>query len=162
MRKTTPSGLQVSTAVFRNLAAIVATVVLATTVATATPAACVDPCGVNATGVGFLPPVTVLASGSTVTWSTTEETSHSTGDGTSGTPSCFHANVGYGEFFAPIKFTIESGALFATTPAFEGDPGETRECTSAQMSPSGQFVLPFQCIVHSWMRGALVVEPEGL
>jgi len=58
----------------------------------------------------------------------------------------------------PVRFDVSGGALFATSYPGTAD-ASTSECTAAVVLPTGRFLLPFQCLIHPWMHGALLIDP---
>lgn len=117
----------------------------------ATPAAagaCVPSCEVGSTELAYLPPATLVQSGSVVTWSDTDGVGHSATDRVA---FCFHV------FYPPhgsgsARFDVVDGVLFAT------DGSGTAECTSATRTPDGAFALLYECLYHPNMEARLLVK----
>lgn len=139
-----------------TLRAVTLTALVAVLVAFALPApfagadACVPLCTVPSATAGFVPPATVVVSGSTVTWTADDATAHTA----TSSNFCFHV------VYAPsgpgsASFRIEDGTLRATSIA-RGD----RACAEAQPLPGGAFRLSYVCLYHPLMKGDLVVVPE--
>jgi plastocyanin len=99
-----------------------------------------------------MPPVTQIRSGTQVLW-TTATGSHPTTNTTSVAQQCFSVAVGPNVVPVAVQFDVADGALAAT------DDGKTTPCGNALALPTGAFLLPYQCILHVEMHGALVVEP---
>lgn len=120
--------------------------------AAALPVACGADCRINASSLpGYDPAVTSIASGSTVTWHSTDITHVTRDTATTGADECFTA-VHFGdEDSQPIRFDIVGGTLTAT----DGDA--TYECLNAIGDGASGFQLHYFCTLHPIMRGALVV-----
>ena len=142
----------------RVLAAVLAVVALAAlgfAPAEAGPdPVCEDECMMPSAGAGFVPPVNVVLSGATVSWSSLD-TSHLNVDGTglgSDAPICFA--VGYNPS-APsdgVTLVIDGALLKATVD------GVTKVCQNGRGGDQG-FILPYYCTLHPTMHGTLVVVP---
>ena len=130
--------------------------ILATPLASPAATTCGNPCGVTATSLLYELPANVIASGTTVSF-TTGDTTHVTADGgipiVASATSCFQLTQSPGGGATSVTFTISGGALLANT----GSGNVT--CTNAVALPGGAFALPFYCKLHTNMRGVLVVEP---
>lgn len=109
---------------------------------------------VDATGFGYTPAATVIASGTAVVWRASD-TMHITEDGGApGTPDpCFLVFHAPGEDSEAVRFDIVDGRLVATSG------GVATDCGNAAAMPDGSHALPFYCVLHPPMRGALVVTP---
>lgn len=118
------------------------------------PGACEGTCPVPGSGItGFLPPVEVVRSGSTVAWQSLDGIGHLNLEDFAGTPAdgCFAAAYGSGQD-GLVTFRLEGGALVAE------QAGAARTCRSAVLQ-GGSAVLTYYCRFHSLtMRGVLVVE----
>lgn len=108
-------------------------------------------CTVPSTTFGFVPPATVVASGSTVTWTADDTTAHTaTSD-----RYCLHVVYAPGGPGA-ARLEIRDGKLHAIT----SDRGD-RTCTEASPLPAGGgFALRYVCLYHPLMQGQLVVLPS--
>lgn len=114
----------------------------------ATPLACADPCVVSANGVGYLPPVVELASGSSIAWISTDVTHvNAEGTGIGGADTCFVATYGTTAPSAPVTFAATGSGLLA-----DGEP-----CPTATALPTGGYAMAYYCVLHPLMRGALLV-----
>ena len=102
--------------------------------------------------LGFLPPATVVQSGSSVAWSTLDightasETPDATGD------MCFNV------FFTPqggpasARFDLEDGVAIA-----QGEGEERLACRGTAL-PDGSFAVDYVCLYHpTTMNGTIVV-----
>jgi plastocyanin len=113
--------------------------------------ACVPSCGVPSSTLGYVPPVTVVASGATVTWSALDEAHTATAEGA---PLCF--NVGYGPNNpGSATFRVDATSMYARVGATE------RVCASATALPDGSFALRYRCVFHGTMNGVIIVIPEA-
>lgn len=121
----------------------------------ASPAACSDPCEISALPVAYGPPVQVIASGTTVEWSTAD-TSHPTAD--NGSPQCFRVPVGRNVAPVPVRFDVDAAGTVTAVTA-PGTGGEqTATCgVVLDLGPAG-VALPYHCNLHPWMNGVLVIE----
>jgi len=125
--------------------------------AAATPLACADPCEIVTNAAAYVAPVTEIAGGTTVLWRTSD-TSHPTADTADGAERCFIVAVGNGVAPVPVRFDVGGDSLLATTAA--GTPqAQTRTCSSASPLPAGGYALPYRCLLHPWMAGALLIDP---
>jgi hypothetical protein len=123
----------------------------------ATPLRCASECSVQAIAAGYVVPVTEIASGARVRWTTTE-LSHPTTDSADDDTNCFNVGVGASTPTVAVRFVNAGGGLTATTDP--GGPNEhTEPCGNARALPTGELVLPFHCMLHNWMNGVLVVDP---
>jgi plastocyanin len=115
---------------------------------------CVPACDVGTQGVrglkfAFVPPVTLVTSGSTVTWTSTDGAAHTATDGEG---FCFSS--GFTEHtVGRALFVIVEGALLASSEFTDMAP-----CTSALAMPEGGFVLPYDCLYHPDMKAVLIVR----
>lgn len=124
---------------------------LALPAVTALPALCGSDCRIAAsTFPGYDPPLAVLASGSTVTFHSTD-IQHVTRDSGVGSPRCFLVGHEGGQDSPPVRFDIVGGALVATAQ------GESAVCGSAVGDGAGGYALQYFCVLHPLMRGGLVV-----
>lgn len=142
------------------LAALAATAALAVPsapTAEATPLACADPCTITSSLYAYIAPVTEVASGGSVVW-TSIDGSHPTQEqqllGGSG-PLCLDVAVSSVSASPAVTFDIADGGLSATTN------GNTLPCTAALAIGDLGFVLPYQCQLHPNMQAALVVTPAA-
>lgn len=123
----------------------------------ATPLQCASPCSITTTAAGYVLPVTDIASGTQVKWITTEA-SHPTSNSTDGDTRCFLQTVSSSVTPVPVRFDLTSSGVFATTA-----PGTDHEvrllCPNTTALPNGAQLLTFRCMLHTWMNGALVVDP---
>jgi plastocyanin len=125
-------------------------------VAASVPGLCVGTCEVPGTGLGgFIPPVVVVQSGSTVVWSSFDLFPHLNEEGlvTSGPEGCFRA--GYSRVSdGPVTFTLDGGLLLAD------DGTGDKPCATAEPLAAGAMLLGYQCTYHPLqMKGELVVVP---
>lgn len=113
---------------------------------------CVPSCEVLANTYAFASPVTILSSGSTLTWTFLDPLIpvHTA----TSAEACFDEAINAARDGA-ATLTIASGALFASTAK------GTRACTSATALPGGSFTLNYVCLYHKQMVGQLVVNPGG-
>lgn len=143
----------------RRFAAGVAAMLLALapTAASAAPHACADPCTVQITEATYALPVLEIGSGTTVTWVASSE-SHPTSDSLSSSIRCYLAAAGAGVTPVGVRFDIVGGGVVATGPG-NRDEKPTR-CTSATaLGSSGAFAMTFNCLLHPYMHGVMVVDP---
>lgn len=118
----------------------------------AAPVACAtDECRINAASAGYDPTVMTLSTGASVVWHSPDVT-HVTRDLAVGaaTPACFEALGQGGEDAPPVRFDLVGTQLVATIE------GVSTPCANAVATPGGA-VLPYFCVIHPTMRGALVV-----
>lgn len=106
---------------------------------------CLPSCEVPSHTLAFLPPVTFVSSGSTVTWSTIDIVHTATARN-----GCFHVDFNVNAP-ASARFFIEDGALFGVSD------GETNPCPGALSVADGLFVQDYECLLHPGMRARLVV-----
>jgi plastocyanin len=134
----------------RALAALAALAIVSSAgpIARATPAACASPCSIIASSAGYIAPSVEIAEGTTVHW-TSIDTSHPTTDDR--IDPCFIAQAGPETPLIPVKFTVAAQTLRATIGT------TTRTCDGAVAVDEGTFILPYQCLLHPWMHGALIV-----
>lgn len=130
----------------RSLFAL-ATLVALAAVPLAVGGACVPTCTVFAHTEQFVPAVTQVDSGSTVTWHSLDS-GHSASDGND---LCF--NTFFNLRDGRATFVIAGGALYA---AGEGDAFEP--CPSASALPDGSFALDYTCLFHGNMNAKLLVR----
>lgn len=134
------------------LAALVAFAPLA--VGAPTPV-CGAECRIEQNSFAYMPPVFVVPDGGSVVFASLD-TSHVTvgSSGIGGGLGCFLAVSEPGDDPDPVVFDVDAGALYATTP------GMGRQlCADAVAMPAGGMALPYHCMLHTPMRGALVVTP---
>lgn len=119
---------------------------------------CEGVCPVQGSGItGFVPPVLLLKSGSTVEWQSLDGLGHVNREGAVNAKpaetSCI--NVAYvGSLFdGQATFRLEGGGLVAEAM------GVTRTCATATVTEAGA-ALAYQCVLHPLvMKGVLVVVP---
>lgn len=115
------------------------------------PTTCASDCAVAASSLGYLIPANVIASGTSITWSSSD-IGHITRDlTTGGANACFEVLSTPGSPSQPVRFDVLDGALKATVD------GVTTTCTTA-VGVDGTFAVTFFCTIHPTMRGALVVS----
>lgn len=141
----------------RSVLVVLAFVLLAM-VPPSVPAASVERCAPSCTVLtvdnAFVPPVTVVESGATLTWAPAPlarnpHTSTAVGDAP-----CFNAFYGAGST-ARATLTLVDGQLLART-----GNGADKPCLDALMMPGGAARLSYVCLLHpSTMVGELVVLP---
>lgn len=119
--------------------------------APATPAACTTDCAVAAHSGGYLAPVTEVADGATVMFSSLD-TSHPTDEAFATTESCFAVSLDPHGAPIPVRFDVVDGGLLAT------DPDGTSPCSTAVALSGGAQQLTFRCRIHPWMFGSVVVS----
>lgn len=120
--------------------------------ARATPAECASPCTIETLALGYVLPVTEIASGTEVLWQTSDS-AHPTADFGSPSARCFQVSVGAGVDPVPVRFDVTGGGVEAT------QNGQTKPCTLVGQLPTGGWVVPFHCLLHPHMVGTLVVAP---
>jgi len=122
----------------------------------ALPIACASPCVISASGqTGYVAPVTDIATGTSVSWFTTEDNTHPTTEGiAAGSVGCFDAKITMEAPTAPVRFDLAGGGLTATS-----DTLGTQTCVSAVALPDGSAALFYHCRLHPNMIGVLRVEP---
>lgn len=129
-------------------------------VAPAASSACIPTCDVVSAGrngvrLMFVPAVTLLQSGDSVTWASSEGLGHVAASGTPRDSSyCFFASFNELET-ASVLFLLDGGALFAVDGR-----GEPQVCEEARALPAGGFALDYYCPLHPTdMTAELVVQP---
>ena len=137
--------------------ALLALAIVAISVAPAgaTPLRCTDPCTVLTNSAGYFTSVSEIGAGSTVVWSGSDE-SHPTADSV-GPERCFNVPVGYGVTPIPVRFDVTDGVVTATTGPDSPTP-VTRTCVTTTTLDDDTILLPYRCLLHPWMHGALVIE----
>lgn len=108
---------------------------------------CVPSCDVIAQPFGYVSPVTVAQSGSTVSW-----TSLSGGHPTAPDSTCFVVQASESTV-GKATFRLDDERLFAAVDNVE------KMCPDAVAAPDGSAILPYRCLIHPAMRGVLVVTP---
>jgi hypothetical protein len=128
--------------------------------ANATPLECASPCTITALAFGYNAPVTEIQAGAWVHW-ITFDTSHPTTDTVDFRIACFSVPAGLNVAPKPVRFDITPAGITATTRVDPGDPTKdvTRSCSTGTMLPTGTWVQPYQCLLHPWMRAALLIRP---
>lgn len=116
------------------------------------PPTCVDPCTITTTDAGYVAPLTEIASGTSVRW-VSASGSHPTSNAVDPPARCFLVAAGPGVTPVPVRFDIAGSTVRATTGQV------TLDCSTAVALPTGGYVLPFQCLLHPWMHGSLLIEP---
>jgi len=105
---------------------------------------------------GFLPPVSVVTSGSAVTWVGSDAAGHLNVENAllpDQLATCFEASYA-GASGATVVFRLDAGSVVAEVD------GRERTCASAQPLAGGAAVLTYACIIHALtMKGALVIIP---
>lgn len=118
--------------------------------------ACAPSCTVQGLYLGYASPVTILTSGSSVTWVFLDPLAAAhTATSSTGGSACM--NMAFNAAHAVTgQFVIQDEGLHALTPSVTG----TRDalCTEASPLPDGTYVLPYFCLYHTHMRGVLVVK----
>lgn len=122
------------------------------------PLSCADPCEITAFQAGYILPLTEIATGGQVLWSTTES-SHPTSNSPFASDRCFVVPVGSSVVPVPVQFDVAGGTVQATTAPGTPKQSGPVPCGNAIALPAGGFVLPFGCLLHPWMHGALLVSP---
>lgn len=140
----------------RLLALAVLLAGLAPAVVSAGPPLCASACEVVATSAGYVPPVQVVQSGATVTW-TAVDAAHPTSNSLTSNGRCFLLPIGMGTSGA-VRFRIVGGELRATTSPGTGQ-AETQTCPGATALPTGDMLLRYQCVIHPQMHAALLIQP---
>jgi hypothetical protein len=140
----------------KKIAIVAGALLLCAPATVATPLRCADPCSIVATPNGYLLPVTEIAPGTTVAWSAALE-SHPTVNNLS-QARCFLAPTG-NNVTTSVRFDLVDAAVVATSNP--GTPDEwSGVCDNASELPTGQIMLPFQCLLHPWMHGALLIDDQ--
>ncbi len=125
---------------------------LAAPLVASTPAPCSSGCTVMANSFAYVPPVFELASGASVRWDSLD-TSHVNADGLP-----FDEGLCVFEFFSvgspsrAVRFDATASGLVATD-----EDGLGTSCANARAVPGG-YALPYWCVLHPIMRGALIVS----
>lgn len=123
--------------------------------------ACLPLCPVGSTEVGYLAPVTIVASGGTVSWEATDNVYHLNREynaqGPANPPdSCISVAIWPGDV-GTATFEIRPDGLWAQDPGDEFAP-----CPRAESLPEGSYVLPYFCAAHGApQNGFLLVTPPG-
>ena len=119
---------------------------------------CVPTCGVTTVAMAqFVPMLTVVESGSSVTWTGgTDNTAHTASDADLQGAFCFDAHFGR-QAPSSALFFISDGTLYAATEDLVGGQ-QTLPCTAAQPLPDGSFVLDYICLFHLNMKAKLLVH----
>lgn len=118
--------------------------------------AAVEPCLPSCTvpgheRAGFLPPVTLVESGATLTWTAPDNVAHTATDAKG---FCFHTAFN-GNTPGTSTFRLVGGVLVGESPG-----RAPKVCAAATPLPDGSFVLPYVCLYHPLaMTGQLVVRP---
>lgn len=134
----------------KSIIAILLGIMAIASVVPATPLACSQNCTIAGSSTAYNPPVLELASGSSVVWTSTD-IGHINADGVLNGDACFIAVYSTEDASSPTTFEIVGNTLEATVD------GETLACNTASRLPDGSFVLPYYCVIHTPMRGALVI-----
>lgn len=126
----------------------------------ATPAACSSSCTVRAdTNTGYVSPVLEIASGTEVTWTPTGD-SHPTAESHMPGEPCFLVPVGVGAQPVPVLFEASAEGVTATHDITMGSTvtRDTKPCTSAQPVGDTAWAVTYQCRLHFWMNGTVIVD----
>ncbi len=124
----------------------------------AVPATCANPCGLQGSALGFVTPVAIVTSGSTVSWTALDITHvNADGSGIQVTDTCFRVTYSNTAASTPVTLTIVGSELQATYDV--GGVPTTSTCATAKALPDGSFALPYYCKLHPEMHGLIVVEP---
>ncbi len=120
---------------------------------------CVPTCDVPSTSYANVPPVIVITSGETATWTAVDGFPHTTTDPmirsfADDYHNCAHVTYGPGSP-GSARFRIEDGALLALDAR-----GVEKECRSAEPMPEGGFRFAYICLYHALMKGDVIVLPE--
>lgn len=130
--------------------------------ALAPPAQAADPlcdpaCTIDQNGLAYLPPIALAPSGSEVTFAALD-TAHYTVEGTGvggGASPCFGV-VNTPSVEAPaVRVTVRADGVYAEVLDGKGLPA--KRCAAAMDAGGIAFVLPYHCLLHPTMRGALLV-----
>lgn len=142
----------------RSFLVLLALLMLVPFATPAAPATCTDPCTVSARSAGYVLPVVTIASGQSIVFSSAD-VGHNTADGTGvgGGGNCFGVASSPGSDAPPVTLTIVGASLVASYQDSDGR-GHSGACASATALPSGGFVVPFYCKLHTNMRGSIVVS----
>lgn len=114
------------------------------------PGACAEPCAIESSGFGYAPLATVIPSGGSVVWISSDVT-HVTKSGAGVGDACVDVIHGVEDPSPAVRFDLVAGQLLATSE------GETLVCTEAVVTP-GAATLPYYCVLHPSMRGVLAVH----
>lgn len=145
--------------ILRKLALVAGALILCAPAKAAPQVACADPCEIIASTVGYVLPVTEITSGTTVEWYADSET-HPTTNSLQ-RDACFIVRVG-GQRKGPVRFDIEDDGVYATPYPGSGSSEEvTRRCANARPLNDGSFTMDYQCLVHPWMRAALILRSSA-
>jgi plastocyanin len=110
---------------------------------------CLPTCDVTTAAMRFfVPQVSVVTTGSTLSWLSGDGFGHTATDLATG---CFHADFGSVNR-GTVLFFVAEGALFA---ASEGK--EPEACENAAL-PDGTFRLDYTCLLHPEMKAAILVH----
>lgn len=115
---------------------------------------CLPTCDVQSNIAAFVPPLTVVERGSSVTWHSYDiahAAADDSGTGPGGIGTCFFTDYTAARPGTAV-FTISDGGLFALS-----DLGFL-ECERGTALPDGSFVLDYICPYHNRMVGTLVVR----
>lgn len=96
----------------------------------------------------FLPPASVVTSGSALTWLSGDGVGHTATDLET---FCFHTSFGTSKS-GVVRFTVADGALSAQADANAPEP-----CDVAPQ-PDGSFLLSYLCLLHPEMTGSILVR----
>ncbi len=138
----------------RTLAVLVVLVFLGVPALAAAPSGCVPQCEVPSAESGYVPPATVVPSGSNVTWSSLDRAHTATEPGVPASQAC--VNVLYGPAPGHARFAIHNGSLWAQQPL-----QLEKRCSTASLQRDGSWLLEYHCLYHSQMVGFLLVRPEA-
>lgn len=134
-----------------KLLALAIVAVFALPAVAALPAVCGPDCRINASSFpGYDPLVALIASGTSVTWHSTDTTHLTRDTSVSGAEPCLEVVHERGADSPSVRFDLVEETLFATTE------GVTLECGNATATSAGA-ALNYFCVLHPLMRAALVV-----
>ena len=117
-------------------------------------ALCADPCIVPSHAVGYLPPLVVIESGTSVVYTSLDTVHIHVDTPTLSGGDCFLTASKLASPADPVAFVIAGGALHASVA--DGPPVR---CDGAIGLAEGGFILPMHCTLHPQMRGTLLVLP---
>lgn len=100
----------------------------------------------------YAPPVVVVQSGGTVTW-TSNDLPNPIHHTSTSVDRCF-STAYTGASPGHATFRLVDGALRAS-----GDGGVEKPCPQATMLPDGSALLEYVCLYHAQMRGFVLVNP---